>query len=273
MTGHLDFFHVTVLKKLFNKLLLTLKYFQSFLALTIAMVLVTGFASPAFAAIASTSGDAMEIANPANVGQGFSEDDDKIQVFQEKENHELTGDVDVDNTADGSFGNGNEGVTPGTLGAGTVVNSYLVHIDIVGDNPGCCTTFDGSVTFENDIIGVIIFTDSLAASDAELGHDTTTYPGAQTNRGLDWTLSDDDDFTISGNTLTIDKFDVGNWADNVRVITQGEIPETPVAGELLSLDSSALVVAGLTSSMAWMIPAVAGVASAGIYLVKFRARK
>ncbi|MFQ5440563.1 MAG: hypothetical protein ACE5DL_03770, partial [Nitrosopumilaceae archaeon] len=42
----------------------------------------------------------------------------------------------------------------------------------------------------------------------------------------------------------------------------------PVAGELISLDSTSLVVAGL-SSMTWMIPAVAGIAGAEIYL-KFR---
>jgi len=46
-----------------------------------------------------------------------------------------------------------------------------------------------------------------------------------------------------------------------------------VAGELLTLDSSALVVAGLTSSAAWMIPAVAGIAGTGLYLVKFRANR
>jgi hypothetical protein len=43
-----------------------------------------------------------------------------------------------------------------------------------------------------------------------------------------------------------------------------------VAGELLSLDSSALVISGLTSSMVWMIPAVAGITGAGVILVKFR---
>ena len=45
----------------------------------------------------------------------------------------------------------------------------------------------------------------------------------------------------------------------------------PVAGELLSLDSSALVIAGL-GSMIWMVPAVAGVVGAGVILVKFRVR-
>ena len=47
-------------------------------------------------------------------------------------------------------------------------------------------------------------------------------------------------------------------------------PRTPVAGELLPLDTSALMIAGLTSSAVWMIPAVAGIAGVGVYLVKFR---
>lgn len=51
-----------------------------------------------------------------------------------------------------------------------------------------------------------------------------------------------------------------------------EVP-TPVAGELLSIDSSALVIAGLTGSAAWMIPTIAGIAGAGLYLVKFRTNR
>ena len=46
-----------------------------------------------------------------------------------------------------------------------------------------------------------------------------------------------------------------------------------VAGELLSIDNSALVIAGLTSMSLWMIPTVLGLAGAGIYLVKFRANR
>ena len=51
------------------------------------------------------------------------------------------------------------------------------------------------------------------------------------------------------------------------------LPDSPVAGDLLSLDSSALVIGGLTSSAVWMIPAVAGITGAGIYLVKTRANR
>lgn len=47
----------------------------------------------------------------------------------------------------------------------------------------------------------------------------------------------------------------------------------PVAGELLTIDSSALVIAGLTGSAVWMIPTIAGIAGAGIYLVKLRTNR
>jgi hypothetical protein len=45
-----------------------------------------------------------------------------------------------------------------------------------------------------------------------------------------------------------------------------------VAGELLPLDSTALLLAGIQSMTVWMVPTVLGLAGAGVYLVKFRAR-
>ena len=71
---------------------------------------------------------------------------------------------------------------------------------------------------------------------------------------------------------------VDDFADFEPAIIQKLIKEageepTPVAGELLSFDSSALVVAGLTSSAIWMIPTIAGLAGAGLYLVKFRTNR
>ena len=47
-------------------------------------------------------------------------------------------------------------------------------------------------------------------------------------------------------------------------------PAPPVAGELLPIDSSALMIAGLTSMTVWMVPTVLGLAGVGVYLVKFR---
>lgn len=64
-----------------------------------------------------------------------------------------------------------------------------------------------------------------------------------------------------------------------NVVTRGaayfkiENHADPVAGELLPLDSSALVISGLTSSMIWIVPSIAGIAGVGIYLVKSRANR
>ena len=47
----------------------------------------------------------------------------------------------------------------------------------------------------------------------------------------------------------------------------------PVAGELLPIMSSALVIAGVSTIAVWMVPAVAGLAGVGVYLIKFRANR
>ena len=79
-----------------------------------------------------------------------------------------------------------------------------------------------------------------------------------------WVLKDLRIFTASqGETAEIQSFEQHF----------SQVPPTVVAGELLSLDSSALVIAGLTGSAVWMIPTVAGIASAGVYLIKFRTNK
>ena len=46
-----------------------------------------------------------------------------------------------------------------------------------------------------------------------------------------------------------------------------------VGGQLLSIDSAALILAGLQSSSIWMIPALAGIAGAGVYFVRSRMNK
>lgn len=80
--------------------------------------------------------------------------------------------------------------------------------------------------------------------------------------------------TSSNTSITFSGFggdNIGLLLDNVK-FTELEC-STPVAGELLSVNTSALMIAGLTGSAVWMIPAVAGLAGAGIYLVKFRANR
>ncbi len=51
------------------------------------------------------------------------------------------------------------------------------------------------------------------------------------------------------------------------------VPSVTVGGELLPIDSTALMLAGLQSSAIWMLPVLAGIAGTGFYLVKFRTNK
>jgi len=71
-------------------------------------------------------------------------------------------------------------------------------------------------------------------------------------------------------TLTLDLAGAGIITPLGEVTSlQDECP-TQVAGELLPLDSTALFLAGIQSMTVWMVPAVVGLAGAGVYLVKFR---
>jgi len=63
---------------------------------------------------------------------------------------------------------------------------------------------------------------------------------------------------------------INDAAGSVVIVTQEIWINRVVAGELLPLDNTALFLAGLSSMSVWMIPAVAGLAGAGVYLVKFR---
>jgi len=51
-------------------------------------------------------------------------------------------------------------------------------------------------------------------------------------------------------------------------------PEPPVVGgEVLAINNIALLISGVSLSAVWMIPTLAGLAGAGVYLVKFRTNK
>jgi len=53
----------------------------------------------------------------------------------------------------------------------------------------------------------------------------------------------------------------------------GDITDETVAGELLSINSSALFINGLSSMSMWMIPALAGFAGTGLFLVKYKSNR
>ena len=72
---------------------------------------------------------------------------------------------------------------------------------------------------------------------------------------------------FDGDECTIDSC---NEVGDVCLFESNPLCQEQVAGELLPLDSTALLIGGLTSMSVWMIPTVLGLAGAGVYLVKFR---
>ena len=121
------------------------------------------------------------------------------------------------------------------------------------------TTPSNTITFDaNPVVGTLIGTDG----DPCWGQTTT------------WGYRADVTSLISGN---------GNGAHSITLPSVGlregaslviiHDSKGPVGGELLPIDNTVLLLAGLQTSSIWMIPTLAGLAGSGFYLIKFRTNK
>jgi hypothetical protein len=198
-----------------------------FAALSICLI-ITLWASTSFAI--STAGNISLITAPASVVESALESDTEIRLFSEVQNFLLGADLNVSMSSPGTASVVSTtpppvvrtGLTPGTISAGTYVNTYFLHLD--GLTSGTGTRLSGSVTFDQDIIGVIMLSNNVISSSALFGPSTSTaYPTVMAGTG---TLDSANEFiTISsdGRTLTLEMA-VLNWSlDQVRVITK--VPE------------------------------------------------
>jgi len=109
-------------------------------------------------------------------------------------------------------------LTSGTIPADTHINSHLVHFDPIGSNT---VILEGSITFDQTIIGVILTLNSLQNSDF-LGFADTFDDGSL--RGLEW---DYDSFEISDDLKTLSMHLHADFhLDNIRILTEVPIPST-----------------------------------------------
>lgn len=111
---------------------------------------------------------------------------------------------------------------------GTDFSSYLLQFDPVGASSGGLHTVVGSITFDEDVIGLITRDQFLSSSDARLGS-IGNYGDAL--RGLTW--SPGDYLTVDSNQRTLN-FQLSTPSDQFlqfRVLT-GELgSETPIVGD------------------------------------------
>jgi len=133
------------------------------------------------------------------------------------------------------------------------------------------TTIDGIEVFEDAMVFRVHDPDGIRSIKFGLGN--TIDVGCVLQAGIGTPLT-----SLPATMIVIDcqvEGDVTVWeatVGNVICVEGSCLPpeEQPVAGELLSLDTSTLLLAGLSSMSLWMIPTVLGLAGVGVYLVKFR---
>ena len=194
-----------------------------------ALLIVVMSSSSVEAGIISFLGDLDFIAPPPSVVLGALEDDLLTRVFLEQSALILGSDVDADVTSPGVVDEAAD-LTPGTILSGTRVDSYLFHFDPLSGSGAS----GGSVTFNRDILGILVQTSSLDATDALLGALATTYqlddfrgvegPGFETEG-----ITVNDIVTLSADFRTV-RFDFSTTSrlDEIRVITA--VPEPAALG-------------------------------------------
>lgn len=200
------------------------------------------FHSAAVASIVSQTGSVTVIPAPSNVGPGALESDSQIVAFAEVQQLALPQALPVNISNPGTSPSaGRANLSPATIPAGTVVNSYLLHFDSISGTDIAPIGIAGSVTFSHDILGLIVHPATLSNTDSVVRLAGLTYPTGD-NRGLELNSGDlaPDIINLSPDrrTVTLNLLNsVG--VDQVRVITA--VPE-PSTWSLAVITSGALAI-------------------------------
>jgi hypothetical protein len=211
---------------------------------TISGILITGLLclipKTTIAGIVTMSGQVEFISSPpSDVRSNQWESDTFARIFQERQAFTLTQPVSVDVSLPGTVRLAPDDLSPATIGVGTVLNSFYLHVDSISENS---IDLRGSITFDSDIIGVITgvkdgitsndFGSSLALSNSILGR-----PGVSYSRGAT-DLLPQDFFTITPDLRTLTfRLTTVRGDDNLRIITS--VPEP--SGFLLVLSTTPLL--------------------------------
>lgn len=204
---------------------------SSFAAVAAAAFVVAGTAS---ADIINVTGAFVEISPPASVLLGDLESNTEIFAFAEMLGIDLES-LEVDITLPGFYDELAD-LTPGVIFPETPVDVFFAHADPVGAEN--FVQFIGSITFDQDILGVIVLTSNLDATDDGLGHPGTQYPtGLIRGRGMDFAGANFDFITLSEDrrTITVD-WRARHSVDQIRIITA-----VPGPGGLVLLVGAGLV--------------------------------
>ena len=185
-------------------------------------------AGAAAAAIVGVSGAVVQIAPPLSVQFDQLQSNTQGFAFDEQQCVVLLQNANVNITEPGTYGNDPSSYTPGVIPIGTKVSSHLMHFDPVSDG-GDHLVYQGSITTDQDILGIVVFGTTLSETDF-LGAPGTLYPTGQPERGFEPFVPEQSDIIIEQidvRTVTVD-FRTKKHVDQVRVITEcPDEPDTP----------------------------------------------
>ncbi len=183
----------------------------------IALATTACLSATARAGIVGVGGAMQQIDAPGSVVTGELESDASIFVFAERSGLVLPQIVNVNISQPGTSPNeSGRNLSPSTIPAGTRINTYYIHYDKIGTGQARSAT--GSVTFDEEILGLIIGGAGLLGTNALIGLPATAYPPGQDHQSTE--LGDGSSVTLSADRRTVSvTLRVTCCADNIRVIT------------------------------------------------------
>ncbi len=181
-----------------------------------------------------TTGQIMQIAAPASLKGGDATTGPRSSIgittytallIREQNNIFLSRDIPVNVVLPGVYDSRSDMPRFNSLpmiSAGSHATSWIIHMD-AAPSPAILV---GSVTFEREILGLVIRSGVAAAyktfeiSDAEVGLPSTLYPSGL-GRGME--LNEGDEFTLSADRRTVSfRFRARHVLDEMRIITAPE---------------------------------------------------
>ena len=168
--------------------------------------------------VLETAGGVTRIAVPPSAVFNDLESNTQIFMFTEQEDFELPTDVAVDIGAPGYYDR-NYSQTGTVIPAGQPVNCYFLHFDSVGKSNA---TAAGSVTFREEILGIICMDGSLDATDPVLG--VTRYDTGRRSRGYEQG-AERVELSPDRRTFYIRRYQVTYPGEDCRILTKPSTEE------------------------------------------------